>query len=578
MIEASLGCRPSQRSVVMGMVSIVTGLLVALVFLAGAVQFWASSAMRYGFLLLSVVAVVAGLAFSSIRYVGPTEVGIVKKNALGSKLGGGRIIATGGEMGIQADVLAPGWQAGFWPIVYDVSTVPLVEVPSDKVGLVEALDGDPLDPGQVFAPEVEPAEFKKFVEDPSHFLAQGGRKGPQSNVLTPGKYRVNTELFKVEMVDATNVANAEVAVLKSNFGADPTISRAIVDDEDPVTLADTGEKGVRAVPLPPGTYPINPRAFEVTNVSTRETILRFTAAQAEANRAVTVNANLIEQAAITVRTSDGFTFPVDVRVEYKIEPQNAPIVVAKLGSEQTPLLSKMNSAVRAIFRNNAESVKALDYVNQRSKQESQSLAMLQDAMEDLGVSVLAVRIGDVGNEETLGDLLATQRNREIALQEQETFREQQRAAEQKKALTKTEQEAEEERRLATAEYQVEIASREKEKAVIAAQAEAEAIQIRAQAQADAFRLIADQIGSGNAALIEVLKIVGENSIEITPRVMVSNTPGDTGSRTGRSQDSETTALIGTMLDTMVHRNDQSTRDERGGEQDSRSVSQTSESP
>ncbi|MEL6796559.1 MAG: hypothetical protein AAFO89_07010, partial [Planctomycetota bacterium] len=219
-----------------------------------------------------------------------------------------------------------------------------------------------------------------------------------------------------------------------------------------------------------------------------------------------------------------------------------------LGADNQALLSKMNSAVRAIFRNNAENVKALDYVNQRSQQESQSLVMLQQAMSDLGVTILAVRIGDVGNEDTLGELLTTQRDREIAVQEQITFQEQQRAAEQKKALTRTQQEAEEERRLATAQYEVQIAEEDKQRAIIAAQAEAEAIQIRAEAQASAYERIALQIGAGNAALIEVLKIVGEQAIEITPRVMVSNTGG--GESSG---DAETTALIGTMLDTMVSR-------------------------
>ena len=57
-------------------------------------------------------------------------------------------------------------------------------------------------------------------------------------------------------------------------------------------------------------------------------------------------------------------------------------------------------------------------------------------------------------------------------------------------------------------------------------------------------MIAAQIGAGNAALVEVLKIVGESAIEITPRVMVVG--GDGGGTNG-----ETTALIGTMLHTMM---------------------------
>lgn len=527
----------------MGLTSIIFGVFVALVSIAGAIQMWRTPPVRVGLLVLGSLALIAGLVFSSLRFVGDDAVGIVTKNALGSSLPSGQIIATQGEMGPQAATLPPGWHWGYWPVVFDISTQPLIEVGSGQVGLVTARDGEPLDPGQLFAPEEEPAEFKRMVEDAAYFLSAGGRKGPQSNVLTPGKYRVNTRLFEIELVEATDVANATVAVLKSNFGTVPSVTRAVVEGEEPVTLAGPGEKGVLAQPLEPGKYPINTKAYEVTTVSTRETILRFTAGQGAINRSQRATPNAIEEREITVRTSDGFTFPVDVRVEYKIEPINAPVVVAKLGSDGQPLLSKMNSAVRAIFRNNAENVKALDYVNQRSQQESQSLAMLQLAMRDLGVSILAVRIGDVGNEDTLGDLLATQRDREIAVQEQVTFQEQQRAAEQEKELTRTKQEAEEEKRLATARYEVQIAEQAKEQRIIAAQAEAEAIQIRAQAQADAFRLIAQQIGPGNAALIEVLKTVGENAIDITPRVMVSGSAGEANP--------EMTALIGTMLDSMV---------------------------
>jgi uncharacterized membrane protein YqiK len=446
-------------------------------------------------------------------------------------------------MGIQADVLAPGWHLWYWPVLYDVDTRPLIDIPADKIGIVESRDGLPLDPGQVFAPEVTNAEFKKMIEDPKFFLTQGnGRKGPQSNVLTPGKYRLNPELFTINMVDTTEVPPAAVAVLKSNFGSPPTHSTIVSEGDDPVMLANPGEKGILQEALQPGKYPVNTKAYTVSIVSTRETILRFTAGEKGLTQNNRSEAN--EQREITVRTSDGFTFPVDVRVEYKIEPKNAPIVVAKLGSDSDPLLAKLNSTVRAIFRNNAEGVKALDYVNQRSTQESQSLAMISKEMARSGVTITGVRIGDVGDEETLGQLLNTQRDREIAVQEQITFQEQQKAAVQQKELSKTLQEAEEEKRLATAAYEVQIAEQDQLKRIIQAKAEAEAIQIEAQAQANAYKLIADQIGKANAAMIEVLRVIGDKGIEITPRVMVTNGSGSEGN-------GETVALIGTMLDQMI---------------------------
>lgn len=481
--------------------------------------------------LAALLVFLAAFCLSSFRYVGEHSIGVVIKNALGPPLPPGKIVATSGEKGPQARILPPGWHPWLWPIIYDIEYHPLIEIPSDSVGLLTAADGQPLPPGQTYAPEWPESQRKQMAQDAVYFLTDGkGYRGPQTSVLEPGTYRINPKLFKVEVVPATNIEKASVGVVKSNVGDEPPgqVARA--------RLVTVGQQGIWDTPLTPRKYYINPKAYEVTTVSTRKTIVRYAAASAEG-----------EEREIRVRTSDGFTFPVDVRIEYEITPEDAPLVVASVGDDREGLLSVLNSAVRAIFRNNAEDVKALDYVQQRSLQESQSLAMLVDEMKKIGVTVTAVRIGDVGTGEAeLAPLLKTQTDREIALQEQLTFQEQQRAAAQKKELTRTEQEAEEERRLATARYQVQIAEQDKEKRII--EATAEAIQIKADAQAAAYQKIAQQIGKGNAAMVELLRIIGESGIQITPRVMVVG--GD-----GANRDPQTTALIGTMLDTMVSRED-----------------------
>jgi flagellar basal body rod protein FlgG len=197
--------------------------------------------------------------------------------------------------------------------------------------------------------------------------------------------------------------------------------------------------------------------------------------------------------------------------------------------------------VRAIFRNNAEKVKALDYVQQRSQQEQQSNTLLKEELAKYGVTLLAVRIGDVGNELTLGALLKTQTDREIALQQQKTFEEQQRAAEKQKALTKTTQEAEEEKRLATAAYGVKVAEEEKKKVIIEAEAEAAQVKLIADAKSQAYKLLSGSIGQNNTALIEIMKLVAERKIRITPDVMVG----------GSSSVSD--ALMGTMLKGMLEK-------------------------
>ncbi len=478
----------------------------------------------------AVVVVLLAFFMASFRYVGENQVGIIIKN-VGNSLPAGQIIATDGEKGPQARVLPPGWHPWLWPVIYDVQVESIIEVDQDEVGIITTTDGQPLPDSQVYAPEWSDEHVKRML-DAEYFLTQGsGFKGPQTTVLTPGKHRLNTRLYRVEKHPVTNIAKAEVGVVKSNVGRAPTREQRSGEG-----LVPRGTRGIWNDPLGEGKYYLNPKAYEVTVVSTRERTIQYTKGSAEG-----------EEREINVRSSDGFTFPVDVRVEYEIRPEHAPLIVANFqDAESISFKNRLHSSVRSVFRNNAESLKALDYVNSRSQQESQSKDRLVHEVSSFGLSINGVRIGDVGDEQSLGTLLKTQTDRELAIQQQITFQEQQRAAEQKKALTRTEQEAEEERRLATAQYEVQIAGEQKQQRIIGAEAQAESIRIEAEAQAEAFRVIAQQIGAGNAALMEMLKVIGERGIEITPRVMV------TGERNGQSS-TETTALIGTMLDSMVSR-------------------------
>lgn len=514
------------------------------------------------------VVLVVFLLLASTTYVPSDRMGVVSKNWLGKSLRDGKIIATNGEMGVQADVLPPGLHFGYWPFIYTVSSEKLTVVDSGSVGLIETVDGVAMDEGQLFAPEWSQAEFDKMLEA-RHFLTAGnGRKGKQVSVLKPGTYRLNPELYRVKMVEQTEILQGEVGVLKANFGkpaslvVDATTGKELsageagkVSNERLITFAREGEMGVRRDVLRPGKYPINTDAFTVVEVFTSVMISHYTAGAQQpgppkSGAAVQQQAQrqepLSEEREIRVTTSDGFKFPVDVRVEYEIDPANAPVVVASLGDDEGERFRNvLNSAVRAIFRNNAEKVRALDYVQQRSQQESQSLTMLSQQIDRFGVNVTAVRIGDVGDESSLGSLLKTQTDRELAKQEQTTFQEQQKAAEQKKQLARTQQESDEEKKLATANYAVKIAAEEQKRKVTEAEAEAKAIEIKALAQAKAYEQIAQQIGKSNAATLELLKIVGEKSIQITPRIFVSGGQGGVNS-----------ALAGTLLDHFTEKSEE----------------------
>jgi uncharacterized membrane protein YqiK len=532
----------------MGFVSIVIGLVIAGL-IGAALPRIPAQPLRTAAALVALIVVLAGVALSSLRFVPADRVGVVTQNLLGERMSPGQVIALDDQIGVQAGTLMPGWHFWLWPVIYDVDLVALTSVGKDQVALVEAKDGAPLSVGQVFADEIPTAQFGELVENPVRFLTDdAGQKGPQTSVLTPGLYRINTALFEVDLVGQTDVMAGTVAVLKSNVGGDPSIRiDTEADAGETFFLASDGEKGVRARVLPPGKHPINPKAFEVNIVSTERRVANYTAQREGADMTF---------GEIPVKSSDGFNFPVDVRVVYYIRQDDAPRVVALLGGDNQKLQQLLTSRVRSIFRDNAESVSALDYVNQRSTQAKTSARMLREAMAPYGITIESVDIGEVGSEATLGDLLQTQRDRKIATEQEQTFKVQQAAAEQEKELMRIRQEAEEEKRLATARYQVQIAEEEKRQRVIAAEADAEAIDIRAKAQAEAYRVIATQIGPTNAALMELMKIVGEQGVSITPRVMVIGDEGGSG-------DPQTAALIGTMLDRMVRPHDPGSAPARG---------------
>jgi regulator of protease activity HflC (stomatin/prohibitin superfamily) len=474
-------------------------------------------------LVVVVLIVLVVLIASSIVKIDGDEVGIVEKKLFGGSLPEGRVLAVNGENGVQAQILAPGWHVK-WKWQYNVTQIKMIEIKPGLVGLIQAADGRSLPADEIFAPEWEEPEKMLNAE---YFLGQGkGYRGPQLSVLPPARYRINTKLFTITVVPITNVTVGTVVVIKSNVGE-------AIDSED--RLVEVGQKGVWNKPLTEGKYRLHTEAYEATPISIRQVKVSYTAEKEQGE-----GRGYQPMKPITVRSKDGFTFPVDVRMTYKINSEDAPQVVATVGDDALVLTKLVTPAVRAIFRNNAEKVKALEYVQNRSKQESQSTSMLKEELAKYGVTVLAVRIGDIGDEKSLGLLLKTQTDREIALQEQATFEEQQRAAEKQKELTKTVQEAEEEKRLATAMYNVQIADQDKQKRIIEAQADAEQIRLIAEAKALAYKKISEVIGANNAALIEIMKLVETGKIRITPEVMVG------GAGAGM-----TDALMGTVLRGML---------------------------
>ncbi len=155
--------------------------------------------------------------FFGLVIVPEDKIGLVTKKfvLLGNQqLPEGHIIATNGEAGLQAQTLAPGVYFGKWIWQYQIRFQPFIVIPTGKIGLVLAKDGAELETGSVLGRKVECDSY----QDAEAFLKNGGRKGRQTAIMTPGSYRINTFLFDVEITEMTSIPDNAVAIVTTLEG------------------------------------------------------------------------------------------------------------------------------------------------------------------------------------------------------------------------------------------------------------------------------------------------------------------------------------------------------------------------
>src|SRR5215203_4045758 len=208
--------------------------------------------------------------------IGATEVGIKERRYYGTKMAQGRVVATDGEIGIQAEVLKPGLHIVFYPIVRVVQKVPLVEIGADELGVIEAIDGEPMPMGSNFAPDRAQNAHNNF-QDPIAFIKQGGVKGIQLRTLPPGKWAIHTYLFNVSIAQTTVIPPGKVGIVTSADGepldAGRLHGRAIANHKNfqdaEAFLYNKGQKGPQVEILTPGTYRIHTQSVSSEDNSTQ---------------------------------------------------------------------------------------------------------------------------------------------------------------------------------------------------------------------------------------------------------------------------------------------------------------------
>src|ERR1044072_6511327 len=209
--------------------------------------------------------------------VGAREIAIKERRYIGSKMPPGRVVATEGEVGIQADVLKPGLHLVNWPFEKVVRKVPLIEIGADELGIVEAIDGEPMPPGRIFAPDRAQNAHNNF-QDPIAFIKQGGVKGIQLRTVPPGLWPIPPSLFPVSVAKATVVPQGKVGLVTTADGAPLAPGRLLAkaikghrnfqDAEQFISAG--GQKGPQVEILTPGTYRILTESIAIEGTTDRK--------------------------------------------------------------------------------------------------------------------------------------------------------------------------------------------------------------------------------------------------------------------------------------------------------------------
>ncbi len=483
------------------------------------------------------------LTLPSYVIIDADEIGLMKRKFLASSLPPGRIIAANGEKGPQAEILGPGFH--FRPFIRVLNVIeyaPVVLIPEGHYGILTAQDGLPMRENQFIA-DPWPAGKTQQMLDAKYFLTEGkGQKGPQLQVLRPGKYRINNYLFKVKVAKALDVPTGHVAVIRSKVQerSDCPDDSVQAKDADQVTavIVPTGCKGVHAEPLNPQAYYLNREAYEATIIPTRIQTWSYKGGYTKRQIDLSVDDNgkiqQVESAkqeitpesaadrAIIVRV-EGWTVPVDVRIVVQVNPENAPLVVASVGDLQKVEDKIITPAIRNIFRTigGHPDRKVLDFIEKREEINQLVLDEISKIAAKAGVSVQEVHMGEPAIPPEL--LVATLRE-QLASQLKETYIREQEAQKQRISVERERATADQQAQLVRAEIAKKAAAFKKQQLKLEGEGEKlKLIEIAKGQQAQANVLGKDRAMQLQALEMSLAAAVKNPGIVKIPTVLVTGT-------------------------------------------------------
>lgn len=514
--------------------------------------------LSYGWIVVALLALILYKAILRFLFgmviVPENRIGLVTKKFVlfGANKGlpDGRIIATKGEAGFQAQTLAPGLYWWMWPWQYGIEMQPFTVLPEGKIGIVLSNDGAELPTGNILGRKVPCDNF----QDTAAFLQNGGQKGRQTHILTAGTYRINTYAFTVAIADMTIIHENMLGIVTTLDGA-PIMAGQIAgkfieghnnfQDID-AFLGNGGNRGLQPQIILAGSYYINPWAVSIEEIPmtdvpighvgvvisyigedgkdlTGETfkhgnivskgyrgvwmeplgpgkypINKYTM---KVELVPTTNlvlnwANARSEAhaldknlsTITVRSKDGFPFNLDVAQIIHIPAAEAPKVIARFGSMNNLVSQVLEPTIGNYFRNSAQDSDVISFLSTRKERQSAAREHIRAVLDEYNVNAVDTLIGDIVPPEAL---MRTLTNRKIAQEEEKTYETQRMAQEKRQGMEKETAIADMQKEIVKAQQSVEIAQRTADATVKKAEGDATSLKLQVNAEAEATKMRAN---------------------------------------------------------------------------------------
>lgn len=489
--------------------------------------------------------------FFGMVIVPEDKIGLVTKKFVligaDKSLPDGRIIATKGEAGYQAQTLAPGLYWGKWIWQYAIDMTPFTIIPEGKIGLVLSKDGKEIPTGRILARKVASDNF----QDATAFLDNGGQKGRQTAFITTGSYRINTFLFEIVMADQIKIFENMVGIVTALDGEpipQGQIAGKYVEQHNNFQdfdkfLDEGGNRGLQPQVMLAGSYYINSWAIQIEQTPMTDVPIGYVGVVisyiGEDGQDVTgehfKHGNIVSKgqrgvwmeplgpgkyalnkyttklepvpttnlvlnwadarseshnldhnlSTITVRSRDGFPFNLDVSQIIHVPANEAPKVIARFGSMTNLVSQVLEPTIGNYFRNSAQESDVISFLSTRKERQESARNHIKVVLDEYNVNAVDTLIGDIVPPDSL---MKTLTDRKIAEEEQKTYQTQKMAQEQRQGMEKETAIADMQKEIVRASQSVEIAQRTADATVKKAEGDATSLKLNVNAEAEATKM------------------------------------------------------------------------------------------